>query len=162
MSQESYNIDQPEAFAGLKGDAGFDRVESFLAEGEIAFGLGLIEGTDPVTQVKVPSGTGDVVRGISLHQHLEKALITGVASYKDEEAVSVMRQGLVWMRHEDSDVGTLVVDDVVFINVAIGGAQLGRVTSVSVNNVPIPTGVARKLSTDPDGNGIALIEINLP
>jgi len=160
MSQLSYNIDQPEAFAGLKADAGFDRVESFLAEGAIGFGLGLIEGTDE-RQVKIPTSTGSTVRGISLHQQVEQTE-SGVAEYLDEEAVSVIRQGVVWMRQETSDVGTLVVDDAVYINVAIGGVQQGRVTSVSTGNDLIPTAVCRALSTDPDGFGIAKIEINLP
>jgi len=162
MSQTEYNIDQPEAFAGLKGDAGFDRVESFLAEGAIGFGLGLIAGTNTEREVKIPTATGGEVRGISLQQHVEKTLITGVAEYKDEEAVSVIRQGLVWMRQETNDTGTLAIDDAVNINVAIGGVERGRVTSVAGGNTPIPTGVCRKLSTDPDGFGIALIEINIP
>lgn len=162
MSQDAYNIDQPVAFAGLKGDASYDRVETGLAEGAIGFGLGLEAGTDPEKQVKVPSAPGGVVRGISVHQHVEKTLGTGVAQYEDEDAVGVMRQGLIWMRQETSDIGTLAIDDPVYINVAIGGAQLGRVTSVSTGNVLIPTGVCRKLSTDPDGFGIALIEINIP
>ena len=160
--QTQYNIDQPEAFAGLIGDSGVTRKETGLAEGIIKFGLGLVVGTDTERQVKVPSSPGDVVRGISIHQHVEQALNTGVAEYKDEDAVDVMRRGLVWMRQEDSDVGTLVIDDPAYINVAIGGAQLGRVTSVSTGNDLIPTGVVRKLSNDPEGNGIALIEINLP
>ncbi len=161
MSQTDYNTDQSVAFAGMKADSGFDRVESFAAEGVVGFGLGLEAGTAD-DQVKVPSGTGGTVRGISIHQHVEKALVTGVAQYADEETVSVMRQGVVWMRQEDSDVGTLAVDDAVSINVAIGAPQLGRVTSVGAGNVLIPTGVCRELSVDPDGNGIAKIEINIP
>lgn len=160
--QLTYNIDQPEAFAGLIGDSAVTRKESFLAEAAVGFGLGLVDGTDINRQVKVPTGTGDTVRGISIHQHVEQALVTGVSEYADEDAVSVMRQGTIWMRQETSDVGTLAVDDTVSINVAIGGAQLGRVTSVAAANVSIPTAVCRKLSTDPEGNGIALIEINLP
>lgn len=255
MSQTSYSVNQPVAFAGLKANAQFDKVESFLAEGAIDFGLGLVKGTSN-DQVKVPilnvsilsidadlitsnstvatvngnsttatvfatdhdttmaaiaakiallddvvsavvtpgarditiTGTnsviitasavttagasqgtwtqaqssGDVFRGISIHQHVEKAFLTGVAQYLDEDAVSTLRQGEVWMRQEDSDVGTLAVDDAVYVNAQIGGAQIGRVTSVSTGNVLIPTGVCRELSTDPDGNGIARIDINIP
>lgn len=254
MSQTSYNQDQPEAFAGMKADSGFDRVESFLAEGAIGFGLGLVAG-DSEDEVRLPfanqsilsidadlitlnstiatvngnstiavvfasdhettmaalavqiatltgvlsatySGAGrDIVilgdkvavtssavttagatqgawteavsstgvfRGISLHQHVEKVIGTGVAEYLDHEAVSVFRQGVVWMRQETSDVGTLAVDDLVFANLVITGAEIGRVTSVSTNNLSIPTGVCRKLSVDPDGFGIAKIEVNIP
>lgn len=253
MSQLSYNIDYPEAFAGLKGDAGFDRVESYLAEGAIGFGLGLVKGESD-RQVKLPiknkavlsidadliasnstvvtvngnattatvygtsheatmaaiaakialldgvasatyPGSGrditiigengvvidasavttlgdsqgtwtqaqtsnDAFVGVALHQHVEQ--VSGVAQYADEEAVSTIRQGLVWMRQETSDVGTLSVGDDCYIDVAIGGVQAGRVTSVSTGNKLIPTAVCKKLSTDPDGYGIALIEINIP
>lgn len=254
MSQLSYNNDQPEAFAGMKVDTGFDRVESFVAEGAIGFGLGLVAG-DSEDEVRLPfqnqsilsidadlislnstiatvngndtiavvfasdhettmaalavqiatltgvlsatySGAGrDIVilgdtvvvsssavttlgatqgawtqvqsstgvfRGISLHQHVEQAIGTGVAEYADHDAVSVYRQGNVWMRIETSNVGILAVDAVVYVNLAIAGAEIGRVTSVSTNNLLIPTGVCRKLSTDPEGFGIARIEINIP
>ena len=93
--QDSYNIDQPEAFAGLIGDSGFTRKETGLAEGVVDFGLGLIAGTDAVRQVKIPSSPGGEVRGISIHQHVEQAQVTGIAQYKDEDAVDVMRRGLV-------------------------------------------------------------------
>lgn len=254
MSQISYSQDFPVAFAGLKADAGFDRIESFAAEGAVGFGLGVVNG-ESADQVKIPiqnksilsidadliasnstivtvngnattatvyatsheatmaaiaakvavltgvasatySGTGrditiigengieidasavttlgasqgtwtqaqssnDTVRGISIHQHVEKQA-DGTAEYLDEEAVGVMRQGLVWMRQETSDIGTLAVDDDVYINVAIAGVQRGRVTSVSAGNLQIPTGKCRELSVDPDGNAIVKVEINTP
>lgn len=160
MSQTSYTIDQPEAFAGMKGDSEFDNIESAAAEGAVGFGLGLEAGTDDVNQVKIPADANGVFRGISVHQHVEP--LAGVAQYLDTETVSVMRKGKVWMQIETTDIGTLVVDDAVFVNVAIGGVQLGRVTSVSTANLAIPRGVCRKLSLDPDGIAIALIEINIP
>lgn len=255
MSQNAYTIDQPEAFAGMKGDSEFDNIESFAAEGVVDFGFGLVKGESD-DQVKTPilnksvlsidadlvtsnstiatvngnsttatvfasthaatmaviagkiaalagiasavySGSGrditivgdngvvvtssavttagagqgtwtqaqssnDVFRGISVHQHTPKAIGTGIANYKDTDTVSTMRQGRIWMRIETANIGTLAVDDIVFTNVAIGGVQEGRVTSVSTNNVVMPRCVCRKLSVDPDGLAIALIGINLP
>lgn len=161
MSQTAYTIDQPEAFAGMKGDSEFDKVESFAAEGVVGFGLGLEAGTDAVEQVAVPSDANGVFRGISIHQHVEPTS-AGIAAYQNTETVSVLRKGVVWMQQETSDIGTLVVDDPAFVNVAIGGVELGRVTSVSTANLAIPTGVCRKLATDPAGVSIALIEINIP
>jgi len=161
MSQTAYTIDQPEAFAGMKGDSEFDKVESKAAEGVVGFGLGLEAGTDPVDQVKVPSDAAGVFRGISIHQHVEP-LSDGSVQYLDTQTVGVLRQGKVWMQQESSDIDTLAVDNAVFVNVAIAGVQLGRVTSVSTSNLSIPTGVCRKITVDPDGISIALIEINLP
>jgi hypothetical protein len=56
MSQTAYNINQSEAFAGMKVDSRFDTVESHLAEGAIDFGLGVMSGfEDAVRQVRIPS-----------------------------------------------------------------------------------------------------------
>ena len=73
MSQLSYNNNQATAFAGMKVDLIYDQTESFAvetAEG-LEFGIFAAIGTDPVQQVKVPEAA-EVIRGISLHQHVEK------------------------------------------------------------------------------------------
>jgi len=46
MAQVTYTREIDEAFAGLKADAGFDRVESFLAIEAVDFGLGLVRSDD--------------------------------------------------------------------------------------------------------------------
>lgn len=58
MSQTVYSRDMGEAFAGMKVDSQYDVVESHLAEngpGDIGFGYGVIAGTDPKRQVRIPS-----------------------------------------------------------------------------------------------------------
>lgn len=159
MSQTSYNIEQSEAFAGLKVDSRFDTVESHLCEGAIDFGLGVVAGTDPVRQVKVPAADTDVLRGISIHRHVEKALGTGVAQYKDKETADVLRKGVVWMVVEPT-VASLAVDDDAYINVAVA-AHRGKVTEVSTGNIATG-GKCRKLATSAGGEALAAIEINLP
>ncbi len=104
--------------------------------------------------------SNDAFRGLSVHQHVEKDYSTGVAQYLADEAVNVLRQGSAWMVVEPSNVGTMAVDSVVYVNVAIA-AQSGKVTTVSSGN--IATGaVCRELTTGPDGETLALVEINLP
>lgn len=62
MSQLSYNINQSEAFAGMKVDSRFDTVESHLAEGAIPFGYGVMSGyEDAVRQVRLPSAIQSVL-----------------------------------------------------------------------------------------------------
>ena len=66
MSQTSYDINQAEAYAGMKVDSRFDTVESKLAEvpsgSGIAFGLGLMSGNDDaVNQVRKPSKTKSIL-----------------------------------------------------------------------------------------------------
>lgn len=160
MSQTSYSIDSPEAFAGMKVDSGFDRVESFTVQpaAGIRFGLAVKPGTDKVREIDIVS-SGATIRGITLHQHVEKALVTGVALYKEEETADVIRQGVVWMPIS----GTApVVDAAVYAMVDTGADAGYAAAAAGANNVLIPTAVCRKLSTDPDGNAICAVEINLP
>lgn len=159
MSQTSYSLDQPEAFAGMKGDAGFDRVESYSAEGGIRFGIALAPGTNIEDQVKVPV-TGNNIKGISLHQHVPKELGTGTAEYKDTETVSVMRQGLVWMR--TATTNSLAIGGPVYANIDAAGEEGFAIDVAGTNNILIPTAQVRKLSVDPDGIEIALVEVNIP
>ena len=160
MSQNSYNIDQPEAFAGLKADSEFDKVESYALESlEMRFGIFAAVGTDPVQQVKIPAA-GDTIRGIAIHQHVEKELVTGKAVYTQTMTVGVLRQGVVWMRVATG--ASLAVDGPVYANIDVASEEGFAVELAGTDNILIPTGVVRKLGTDPDGNAIAAVEINLP
>ncbi len=155
--QTSYPRNAEIAFAGMKVDLGFDRVESFLAEGAIGFGLGVQAGTGD-DQVLV-SGSVGVFRGVAVHKHTEPSAVgANDAQYLDERTVSVLRQGLIWMPIETSNQGVIAVDDAAFVNVVIGGAELGKVTSVSVANLAT-NGVVRQVDTTTQ---LAAIEFNLP
>lgn len=159
MSQTSYNIEQSEAFAGLKVDSRFDTVESHLAEGAIDFGLGVVAGTDATRQVKVPAADTEVFRGLTVHRHVEKKQGTGVAQYEDKTTVDVLRKGIVWCVVEPT-VASLSEDDDVYINVAVA-AHRGKVTEVSTGNIATG-GKCRKLVTSAGGEDLAAVEINLP
>lgn len=162
MSQLSYNNDQPRAFVGMKGDAIFDRVETGLVEttAGINFGLFVKPGTDAATQIDLVSAAS-IIRGITLHRHLEKALVTGISLYDENSAADVSRQGKTWML-QAAGGSTLAVDDAVYAMVDSAG-QIGQATDAAgANNVLVPTAVVRDTSTDPDGLVIVLVEINLP
>lgn len=81
-----YDDRQAVAFAGMKADSGYDRVETFAAETEIPFGAVVTVGTKP-SQAKL-GGTAAV--GVALHSH------TVPKAYQQYDAVSVMTRGLVW------------------------------------------------------------------
>lgn len=74
------------AFAGMKADAGFDRVESFPAAGNIGFGC--VCGVNASNQVV--AGAGTRIAGIALHSHTIRD------QYTQYDEVSVMTRGLVW------------------------------------------------------------------
>jgi hypothetical protein len=110
-------------------------------------------GASQGTWTQVQSDPG-VFRGISVHRHMEKAQITGVASYKDQDAVDVLRKGEIWMPY----LGTPTIDTAAYINLAIAGSE-GYATIVTTNNIAIPTGVIREINT---ALTLVKVEINMP
>ncbi|NJR73248.1 MAG: hypothetical protein HC773_05250, partial [Scytonema sp. CRU_2_7] len=144
----------------LKGDAGFDYVESRLVEtaAGIRFGLAVKPGTDAGTQVAVVTA-GASIEGVTVHQHVEKDYLTGTALYKQYEVAGIMRRGLIWMRVS----GTAPVVNAPVYAMVDTALDAGFATGLAgTNNILIPTAVCKKLSTDPDGSAIALVEINIP
>jgi hypothetical protein len=104
------------------------------------------------TQVQSDPG---VFRGIAIHRHTEKNILTGVAQYEDEQSVDIMRRGLVWMPYVAA--ATPSEDDTLYINLAVSGEE-GKATDISTNNIATG-GVIRKVDTV---NKLLQGEINLP
>ncbi len=141
------NYQQP-AFAGMKGDAGDDRVESFPV-GAAGLGLGLVAGTD-ANGILVP-GAGTQVRGISLHSHT----ITG-PGYVQYDCASMMTKGHVWA--QVAPAGAVTEDGPVSFNAAGQVADAGTALPNAVfrSEAIEVTGVDGAVST------IALVELHNP
>ena len=143
-----YEDYQSRAFAGMKGDSGDDRVESFPV-GVAGLGLGLVTGTD-ATGVLVP-GAGTKVRGISLHSHT----ITG-AGYVQYDCASTMTKGHVWA--QVTAAGVVTVD---------GPVSFAANGTVADAGTALPNAVFRSgivSVTDPAGvaSNVALVELHNP
>lgn len=74
------------AFAGMKADAGFDRVESFPAGGDVPFGVVLTADDDDIVAA---GGDGRIV-GLSLHTH------TRPNAYQQYDCISILTRGWAW------------------------------------------------------------------
>lgn len=159
-NQTSVDIDFVQAFAGLVGDLRTKIIEGKLGEGTIRFGIGLVAGTDLSRQVKEVAADTDTFRGFAVHKHKARNITTDVTVIADEEGVDVLRQGVIWCPVETT-VAVPAIDVAVFLNVAVVGAELGRVTQVSTANLATG-GIFKQLATGPDGEDLALVEINLP
>lgn len=151
MSQTSYDLNQPVAYAGMKLDSRFDTVESYAAEEAIPFGVGVVAGTDPLVQVKIPTADTDTFRGISLQTHKEQ-LSNGTVQYNQSDAVSTLREGGAYV---EASVA-VTVDEPAYV-VASGG-DAGKFTNVSTSNIG-PVGVFKGTIA---AAGIVPVEINLP
>ncbi|MGJ8513133.1 hypothetical protein R84981_002774 [Carnimonas sp. R-84981] len=76
------------AFAGLKADAGFDRVESYPAGGDVPFGVVLTADNDDIASA---GGSGRII-GVSLHTH------TRPNAYKQYDCISTLTRGWAWAK----------------------------------------------------------------
>lgn len=138
-----YDDRQAVAFAGMKGDSGDDRVETFAAEGQIPFGTVVTVGTKP-TQAKL-GGTAAI--GIALHSHAV------VKQYEKYDAVSVMTRGLAWCAVKGDDAVTERGE--VKFDPATG--LVSDAASATLTNAIFRSGVV----TTPFGK-IALVELHAP
>lgn len=116
MNKDYYTDLMAPAFAGMKADMGFDRVESYPAAVQIAFGT--VAAVDGEGRLNL-AGNGTAV-GIALHSHA----VAGGA-YMPKDTVSVMTRGLVWARAVEQDAsqtgGAVKFDANGFIDSRAGG-----------------------------------------
>ncbi|WP_252108985.1 MULTISPECIES: hypothetical protein [unclassified Halomonas] len=131
------------AFAGMKADAGFDRVESFCAAGDIGFGLVIGVGADG----NVAPGGGTRLAGLALHDH------TKLGGYSQYDMVSTLTKGLAWAQVTDEGAVTN--------GGAVQYAADGTVGDAS--GTALPNAVFRsEAETLQDGTVIAKIELAAP
>lgn len=143
-----YEDYQSRAFAGMKGDAGDDRVESFPV-GSAGLGLGLVTGTN-ASKILV-AGAGAKVRGISLHSHT----ITGVG-YVQYDCASVMTKGHVWA--QVAPAGAVTEDGPVSFNADGRVADAGTL----LPNAVFRSGIVAVTDAAGVSSNIALVELHNP
>ena len=124
--------------AGQIADATDRTVDSFAAEGVVAFGAAVQRGTNPATQVK-PFAGGTLV-GVAVFSHTE---VTG--RYEDKAAVGVMTRGRV-------------VVDTLAVNVTAGQtAYVTNAAGVWTNQSASATVAGRFLTS---GAGLNVVDVN--
>ncbi len=153
MSQTSYNAEQGIALAGMKADSRFDEVESFAAESAVAFGLGVIAGTDPAKQVKVAAAVGDTFRGIALHTNKAQT-VAGVSQYDDKDTVSVMRKGVAWVPVTDP----VTIDGAAYVDLV---TNTGYFTGAATANLTVTIDAIFR-SNKNSATGLAKVEVSMP
>lgn len=137
-----YEMDK--ARAGMKADAGFDRVESFAAAGDVRFGH--VVGVDG--DGNVVEGEGTRIAGIALHTH------TKIDNYAEFDDVSVLTRGLAWCVVVDA--GVVTDGGAVEINAA------GEVQDAAAGTA-YPNAVFRSgAETMSDDTVLALVELHSP
>ena len=98
-----YNNKTPAGVAGGLYDLTDHAVDSFridAADGKVKFGMGVVMGTTPGTDVTVPAdaSTLDKFVGIVLNGGANEMDVKGVIVVRNSSTQSVMRHGRVWAR----------------------------------------------------------------
>lgn len=153
MTQITYNLYQAAAHIGLLYDIEPSTIVNACAEGQVFFGHAVVAGTDPLTQVKMPTATGSVFRGVALSTWAKEQNTSNAGLYNETEAVNILKQGAVWVRVNSN----VAIDEAAYF--VYTGANLGQFRNDNTDADAVPTGVFR--STANSGE-LALLEINLP
>jgi len=96
--QLSYQMNMNPAIAGTIYDISPHTVDSYVSQGIIGLGYGVIMGTDPQNQVTVPSATfATGFKGIALDQAKQQQWGTGIVQYNNEDTVPVLHKGRAWV-----------------------------------------------------------------
>ena len=166
MSQTSYTVDPAVGFRGLLADPGADKFAISLANGAAAaqgFGVAVRrDAANPGEQFDVFSATGQAVAGVLVHtQSLQNPSLAGVGGVALLEEATVLRKGRVWVPIEED----IAVGDPVFFRHTAGGGgtEIGAfrndADTASADALPEATWLQGGTAA---GDGIALLELNLP
>jgi len=115
MSQTAYVQGPNPAFQGQLGDgnaAGRDITSRANEEAsDVPFGIGVIPGTDFITQFLLPPSTGFIFLGVLIHNHQEdNRAFTLDGGLGTEVSGNILRKGRVWVLAEETIVpGTSAV-----------------------------------------------------
>ena len=111
--QTSYEQNIAKGYPGQIADLQDRIVESFAAEGAVAFGTAVQKGTDPDKQVKTVT-TGGVFAGMAIRDIARENNSSAVAEYADKETVGMMTRGFMYARIDGTGVAgdtlTAIVD----------------------------------------------------
>lgn len=91
--QPTYNREMEKGIAGTLFDLSGRRIDSYVVEtGTIHPGMGVVAGTDPEKQVKLPSSSVSSIKGIVLLQGKEQNA-DGAVVFEAKDSVSVLDKG---------------------------------------------------------------------
>lgn len=128
-----YDMLQPIAFAGMKGDSMDDNVDSHPSSNEIPFGrICAFQGANSNIVGLGPVALIGPVAGIALHDHVVGAYGNG---YRQYDAVSVLTRGRAWCEVAAGAVQVAMNNPVSFIT------SDGTVTGGTVGTAALPNAV---------------------
>lgn len=154
-AQIHYGYNTPMGAAGGIVDLAPFAIDTFLNEAEngvMKFGVGVVRGTNPGVNVKLPSATGDKFEGIAVNNRTTEYDLEGNLAIRKGASVGVMRYGRVYGRVAEG-VKPAYGDPVYMV---ASGKEAGYFTNVADGAIAVK---ARFLGTVDATAQIAQIEL---
>lgn len=174
--QTSYGFSPSRGVAGGLYDMSPRAVNSRTTESEIVFGIGLVQGSTPGTNVTGPASTSTaaVFEGIALNGGTQEMDMEGAVKVAKSRTVSVLRYGRAWVRVEPEaevkygdalylittgdNAGRFTNADSEESKIAVSGQFIGANTTdgiapVELFNAPAPTPPAASDGGDDGDDG---------
>lgn len=101
MVQTAYGFNTPIGQAGGLYDLSPVEIDAFIneaADGELAFGMGAVQGSAPGTGVALPTASTSAFEGIVVNRRTTENNDLGVPVIKNKATVGVLRYGRAWAR----------------------------------------------------------------
>lgn len=128
--QTSYNFGTSRGIPGGLVDLSKYVIDTRLneaANGALMFGMGVVQGTVPGVNVKLPA-TGATIatfEGITVNGFTQQHDLEGKVALNNNQSVGILRSGRVWVRVEEDDEPAY--GDQLYL--IIGGTEIGCFTS---------------------------------
>ena len=161
MTQSTYNAEAAIAFAGMLADSDAMVRSSISRANEeasaVAYGSGVMFGTDPEVQFLLPALTGFEFAGVAVHSHGREDP-TAVGPETDEPN-ELLRKGRIWVVAEEA----IAITDDVFLRHTVNGGLTpgGWRTDLDVNKADQIT-QAKWLTAAAALGDLVLLELNYP
>lgn len=155
-AQTTYNYDTVKGAPGGIYDLAPYAIDTFLNEentGVMQFGYGVVQGTIPGTQVKIPASgaTAATFEGITTNNRTTERDLEGGIYIRNKAPIGVMRYGRIYV-HCDADA-TPAYGDALYL--VISGNAAGCFTDSSTDTVA----VKGRFLTAKDSDNVALVEL---
>lgn len=149
LNTYNFTVAEAEANLSLVNDV------AFIANSNVGFGLAVAQGTADA-ECRLLAATSDVVRGVAVYTHAD-IVNDSVAGYAPQMAVSILRNGRIWVKPEVA----VVAGDAVYVRAVATGTERAGAFRNAVDGTDTIALSNCKFLTSANAGELALVHINI-
>ncbi len=149
VAGQDFTVANAEANLTLTNDV------AYVANATIGFGLAVALGANE-NECKRPSSIADKIVGVAVFTHADM-INNGVAGYKEQSAVSVIRRGVIIVRPEV----TVAAEDPVYVRAVIAGSERAGAFRNAVDSTDCIAMPGCRFLTAATAGNLALVSVDL-